>query len=84
MRSSMETVSASFASKPDQDSTGLGASVDEITTAQACAFLSPYNPLMPRSRKLDLEKIRAALNATRPHCNTTIPPEKQVRLDSST
>jgi len=44
-------------------------------------FSFAYNPLVARSRKLDLEKIRATLNATCPHCNTSIPPDKQVRLD---
>jgi len=36
---------------------------------------------MPPRRKLDLEKIRAALNITCPHCGTGIPPDKQMRVD---
>jgi hypothetical protein len=32
-------------------------------------FFFAYNPLVPRSRKLDLEKIRAALNVTCPDCH---------------
>jgi len=44
-------------------------------------LLFAYNPLVARSRKLDLEKIRAALNTTCSHCKTSIPPDKQVRVD---
>jgi len=36
---------------------------------------------VPRSRKLDLEKIRAALNIACTHCGTGIPPDKQMRVD---
>jgi len=36
---------------------------------------------MPPRRKLDLEKIRAALNAACTHCHASIPPDKQVRID---
>jgi len=34
-----------------------------------------------RSRKLDLEQIRAALNVTCPHCGASLPPDKQMRID---
>jgi predicted RNA-binding Zn-ribbon protein involved in translation (DUF1610 family) len=45
-------------------------------------FASPMiAELMPRRRKLDLEKILAALNFTCPHCRTAIPPDKRVRID---
>jgi len=36
---------------------------------------------MPRNRKPDLEKIRAALIVTCPHCNASLPPDKQMRID---
>jgi len=36
---------------------------------------------VPRSRKLDLEKIRTALIVTCPHCNASLPPDKQMRVD---
>jgi len=48
--------------------------------AQAWAFSSPIIHWCPASRKLNLEKIRAALNIT-PHRNSSIPPDKQVRVD---
>jgi len=34
-----------------------------------------------RSRKLDLEKIRAALNVTHPHCHAELEPDERIRLD---
>jgi hypothetical protein len=46
-----------------------------------CAFYSPIMLRVAGHRKLDLEKIRASLNVTCPHCNASTPPDKQVRLD---
>jgi predicted RNA-binding Zn-ribbon protein involved in translation (DUF1610 family) len=37
---------------------------------------------MPARRKLELKKIRASLNTVCPHCNVSIPPEDQNRVDS--
>lgn len=36
---------------------------------------------MPPRRKLDLEKIRAALNVRCPHCSVDLAPSERVRLD---
>jgi len=36
---------------------------------------------MPRRGKFDLEKIRASMNATCPHCGASIPPDQQMRID---
>jgi ribosomal protein S27AE len=44
-------------------------------------FFFVYTPLVPRSRKFDLEKILAALNVTCPQCKASVPPDKQVRVD---
>jgi hypothetical protein len=37
---------------------------------------------MPARRKLDLEKIPASLNTVCPHCDASIPPEYQNRVDN--
>jgi len=36
---------------------------------------------MPRSRKIDLAKVRASLNTTCPKCGFTITPDLVKRLD---
>jgi hypothetical protein len=36
---------------------------------------------MPSRRKLDWEKINAALNILFPHCSASIPPDQQTRVD---
>jgi len=36
---------------------------------------------MPRSRKFDLAKIKASMNAVCPHCGTFIEPKDYKRVD---
>jgi predicted Zn finger-like uncharacterized protein len=36
---------------------------------------------MPARRKLDWERIKAAMNITCPHCGASITPDQQTRID---
>ena len=59
----------------------LSCRIAFILLLKTLRFLFAYNAWCVSAREIDLEKVRAALNATCLHCGASIPPDKQVRLD---